>query len=373
MFALDHIAPLKSWAVDGKIKLVMGVDIGGSGFRIRFVNVNNHEQFVDLPHVKASSTAETVDALKSLIETIHDVAGDFVSEACAFAIAGPINNGVCTLTNWPGEPEARTIRVNDLPQELCPHDKTIFLNDLEAGAYGVVAADENKTIDDLFEQLWSRSAPKGPIVSNTRSAVLAMGSGFGGALIVKAPTLDAPLVLPTEIGHAQIPVVGEKDPKSEEEYAIIQHVSNHYYQGKGTPEYEDIASGRGLCLVYQYFYEKNEKKKLPLENINGGDVAQLARSGDKTAKQALTWHYIMFFRAAKAIGTSLCCDSIILALDNQVKNSWFVHAVSDQLHDEFYNFIRPDWMNGIRVYAQTKVLNFNLLGTTYMALRLAKQ
>lgn len=371
MFALDAIAPLKEWPVDGKIKLVMGIDIGGSGFRIRFVNVNKPEQFVDLPHVKASSTAETVESLKSLIETIQSVAGDFESCGAAFAIAGPINNGVCTLTNWPGEPEVRTIRINDLPEKLCPHDRTIFLNDLEAGAYGVVAAEENKTIDDLFEQLWSRTAPKGPIVSATRSAVLAMGSGFGGALILKSG-LDKPLVLPTEIGHAQIPVVGKNDTKCEEEYAIVQHVSNHYYQGKGTPEYEDIASGRGLCLVYQYFYEKNEKKKLPLENINGGDIAQDAKSGDKTARQALTWHYIMFMRAAKEIAVSLCCDSIILALDNQVKNSWFVHAISDQLKDEFYNYIRPDWMKGIRVYAQTKVLNFNLLGTTYMALRLSK-
>lgn len=372
MFAFDALAPLKEWTVDGKIKLVLGIDIGGSGFRIRLVNVNKHDQYIDVPHVKASSTAETVGALNSLIETIQSVAGDFESCGAAFAIAGPINNGVCTLTNWPGEPEVRTIRISDLPEKICPHDKTIFLNDLEAGAYGVVAAEEEKIINDLFEQLWSRSAPKGPIVSTTRSAVLAMGSGFGGALILKAG-LEGPLVLPTEIGHAQIPVVGQKDPKSEEEYAVVQHVSKHYYQGKGTPEYEDIASGRGLCLVYQYFYEKNEKKKLPLENINGGDIAQAAKSGDKTARQALTWHYLMFMRAAKEIAVSLCCDSIILALDNQVKNSWFVHAISDQLHDEFYNYIRPDWMNGIRVYAQTKVCNFNLLGTTYMALRLSQK
>ena len=76
-------------------------------------------------------------------------------------------------------------------------------------------------------------------------------------------------------------------------------------------------------------------------------------------------------RAAKGIATSLSCDSVVLALDNQVKNAWFVEAIADTLHDEFYHFIRPDWMKGIRVYTQTEVLNFNILGTSYMASKLA--
>ena len=373
MFAGNALQPLKDWSVDGKISFVMGIDIGGSGFRIRLENVHNSEQYVDLPHVKASSTVECVNALKTLIETIHDVAGNFECCAAALAIAGPIKNGVCTLTNWPGDPEARTIRVTDLPSEICPHDKTVFLNDLEAGAYGVIAADEQNIVNDLFEQLWSHKAQKGKIVSESRTAVLAMGSGLGVALILKSAMLDEPLVLPSELGHMQIPVVCKEDPAAKEEYELIQHISNHYYGGKQTPEFEDIASGRGLCLAYQFFVKKNQNKLIPVEDINGGQVAEQARQGDKTAKMALTWHYKIFLRAAKAIATSLTCDSILLALDNQVKNSWFVHAVADQLHDEFYNFIRPDWLDGVRVYAQTKVLNFNLLGTAYMARHVSRK
>jgi glucokinase len=81
----------------------------------------------------------------------------------------------------------------------------------------------------------------------------------------------------------------------------------------------------------------------------------------------------MFLRGAKAIATSMCCDSVVLALDNQVKNSMFVTEISEDLKNEFYHFIRPEWMKGIRVYTQKKFLNFNVLGTDYMAHRLASQ
>jgi glucokinase len=157
------------------------------------------------------------------------------------------------------------------------------------------------------------------------------------------------------------------------EHELIQHLSNHYYEGIHTPEYEDIASGRGLCLAYQFFKKKQDKQFVPLERLNAAEIAELARQGNKTAKDALLWHYRLFIRGAKAIGTSLCCDSLVLALDNQVKNAWFVGAVSEKLREEFNEFTRPDWIEGIRVYSQKQVLNFNILGTEYMAHSLARR
>jgi glucokinase len=200
-----------------------------------------------------------------------------------------------------------------------------------------------------------------------------MGSGFGGALIIKCPMLPEPVVLPTEIGHIQIPPVCENDPAYALEHDLIQHISNHYYMGKQMPEYEDIASGRGLCLAYQFFKRRFEREHVPFERIDAGKVAEMAKQGNRTAREALLWHYRLFIRAAKAVGTALCCDSLLLALDNQVKNQWFVASVSERLREEFYTFIRPDWMKGIRVYSQKQLLNFNVLGADYMAHSLAKR
>lgn len=367
MFTASTLAPLASWEKEDHLLICLGVDVGGSGLRIRISNAINKDQFIDLAHIRAQSTEHTHEVFINLTNAINDVVPDFETKGAVLAVAGPISNGSVVLTNWPGEVSVRTLTISKLPQRICPQGRTLFLNDLEAGAYGIIAGDEQHILEQYFEQLWPQVAPQGPIVSDSRTAVLAMGSGLGVALIVKSPLLDKPLVVPTELGHLQIPAVCNEDPNHEEEHKIIQHVSNHYYGGAQMPEYEDIASGRGICLAYQYCKMRDTKEKIPIERINGGDIAEAARLGEKTARDALSWHYKIFMRIAKAVSTSLNCDSVILALDNQVKNAWFVSAISDQLQDEFYNFIRPDWMKGIRVYSQKEVLNFNILGNDYMA------
>ncbi|OHT05367.1 Glucokinase 1 [Tritrichomonas foetus] len=371
MFAPSLLKPLASWAKEDRVKICVGVDIGGSGLRIRLSNVTKPTEFIDLPHIRAQSTAEAVESFTNLETALTELVPDFECRGAALAVAGPIKNGVVVMTNWPGDAPVRTLSVDSLPQHLFPKERTVLLNDLEAGAYGVIAADEQKTLDSHFEQLWKNEVPAGPIVSNTRTAVAALGSGLGVAMIVKTPLLKESLVLPCELGHLQVPSVCNKDPNCEEEYALIQHVSNHYYGGTQMPEYEDFSSGRGIALCYQFFLKRDKNERVPVEQINAGDVAEKARTGDKTARSAMLWCYKLFLRCCKEVATSLCCDSVLMALDNQVKNAWFVDAISDVLKEEFYNFIRPDWLKGIRVYTQIENLNFNILGTDYMAHRLA--
>lgn len=377
MFASPKaLKPINDWDKTGDhLELCIAVDIGGSGLRVRISNFKNPKQFLDLGHVKAQNTAESMEVFNNIGKALTEILIPFVTKGASLAVAGPISNGRVVLTNWIGEPEARTLVADELPEILFPRGKTAFLNDLEAGAYGIIAAEEEGILENKFEQMWSHdlSIPKSKkIISNNRTAVLAMGSGLGVALIINTPLLKSPLVVPTELGHLQIPIACANDENVQLEHDLIQHISNHYYEGEQTPEYEDIASGRGLCLTYQFFKNRLDKVKINVENINAGEVANSAKEGEKAARKALEWHYIIFMRAAKSIATSLSCDSIVLALDNQVKNAWFVEAIATSLHDEFYHFIRPDWMKGIRVYTQTEVLNFNILGTSYMALKVGQ-
>ncbi|KAK8896264.1 hypothetical protein M9Y10_014161 [Tritrichomonas musculus] len=377
MFASPKtLQAINNWSKTGDhLELCFAVDIGGSGLRVRITNAKDPKQFLDLGHVRAQNTKESLDVFTNLGQALKEIIPPFVSKGAALAVAGPISNGRAVLTNWIGDASARTLVADELPELLFPRGKTVFLNDLEAGAYGIIAAEQDGILESHFLKMWAHDPKVGKsqnIVSTNRTAVLAMGSGLGVALIMNSPMLTGPLVVPTELGHVQIPVVCHKDANCEFENELIQHVSNHYYEGKQTPEYEDIASGRGLCLTYQFFKQKYENVKIPVEQIDAGDVAQSAKEGEKAARKALEWHYRIFMRAAKGVATSLCCDSVVLALDNQVKNAWFVEAISDILHEEFYNFIRPDWMEGIRVFTQTETLNFNILGTTYMALKQSK-
>jgi glucokinase len=373
MIVAAQLEPMKTWTKQDVLKICLGVDIGGSGLRIRVSNVLSDTEHVDLEHVRAKSTAEVIAILNELAAHIDSVCGDFLCLGAALAVAGPITDNRVILTNWPGDAYERTIVVSELPQRLCPSATTVLLNDLEAGAYGVLAASEQNILDTVFEQQFSNVAPRGRIVSDRRTAVLAMGSGFGVALIIKSGLLDVPLVLGTELGHVQIPLNCDSHPDYELEHDLIQHVSNHYYGGSQSPEYEDIASGRGLQLAYQYFALQEKKETVPLDSIDPGVVAANAARGDRISRLALTWHYKLFMRSAKSIATSLCCDSVVLALDNQVKNAWFIREISDILKDEFYDFIRPSWMESLRVYAQVQLLNFNILGTDYMAHRLSKK
>lgn len=367
MLNASILNPIKAWKSGGKTKICVGVDLGGSGLRARISSVENKNQYVDIPHIPAKSTKSLVDSLTNIQNLLKKTEPTVESHGAAIAVAGPIKNGTVVLTNWPGSPELRTLSLSHLPQLIFPQNKSVFLNDLEAGAYGIVAADEQKIIEPLFTQLWKDVAPSGPVVSDSRTAVMALGSGLGAALIVNNPLSNERFVLPCELGHVQVPVVGRDDPGSQEEYDLVHHVSKFYYGGKQAPEFEDLSSGRGIKLCYQHFLQKYEHVNKNVDDIDSGDVAVLANKGNKAAKAALLWCYKLYLRLGKMIGTSLQCDSIVMALDNQVKNAAFVDSISDELKEEFYNFIRPDWMKGIRVYSQTKVLNFNILGCDYVA------
>ena len=58
----------------------------------------------------------------------------------------------------------------------------------------------------------------------------------------------------------------------------------------------------------------------------------------------------------------LGCESLVLALDDAVKNNWLIHEFADKFKYEFYDYIRPEWMKEVRIYAQKKTLDLNILG-----------
>ena len=363
-----NITSLKDWDNNNNnLKICIGIDIGGSGIRIRIVNFNNPNQTLDIGHMKAQTKNEALSIFSNIENEILKVDQNFQCLGASLAVAGPIDDDKCILTNWIGDAETRTISIKELPKRMFPENKTILLNDLEAGAYGIIAISKTGELEDKFEQLFIENSPKGDIISNHRSAVLAMGSGFGVAL---NKFTDKHQAIPTELGHLPISLSGQNNPYYNEEFELIQYVSEQCYDGKLTPEYEDICSGKGLCLAYKYFIEKETGNEFSSE-IDAAEVALKAKKGDRVARDALFWHYKMFIRAAKEITTTLTCDSCIMALDNQVKNGWFINQVEDELKDEFYCFGRPDWQANIRCYSQKEKLNFNIYGAIYIANQIA--
>lgn len=367
MFDFERIQKIKEWKTNDSIPICIGCDVGISVLKVRLSDFNNPSRFIDIGHEKANTTYKIIQVLQDLQEKLLQVDSQVIRLGSANSFAGPIKNNTVTITNWNGSIEDRSLSISQLPSSIFPKERSVFLNDLEACAYGIIAAKEQGILEENFAQLFEDKAPEGPVLSNERTAILAMGSGFGVALIARTPLHDKPVVVPTELRHIQIPPRMEKHKMFAEEDDLLEYISKCNYQGRLDPEYEDICSARGIKICYQYYHLKSTGEKINLDKIDPADIAQRAIRGERDAHDALKTHYLYYFRAAKTIASSLSCQSIVLALANQVKNYPFVMSIVEELEDEFYEFIRPDCICGTRIYSQTSLLNFNILGTIYMA------
>ena len=373
------LSTMKKWKVGNHIKYCLGADVGGSGIRFILSNYHNENQFIEHEHIKAKNSNDIYQAVNSLNTTIQKLHSKSQCCGSTFAIAGlRKSKDTVSLLNWPGPDSNRTIDVRKFPKTIYPEHHSILLNDLEACVYGIIYYNNQKKSHEYFEKLWG---PSNSLISKTNTAVLAMGTGLGGALITHDSISQRSFAVPTEMGFLQAIQEGDNYPGIEEERKIIQYTSNHLYGGKHMPIYENLASGRGMVITYQYLLQNQKNSKAIQNNIQNHsinqktitalDITNLAKNGDKIALEAMKRHYLFFTRCAKAFASSLKCESVIMALSNQVTNRWFVHTIIPEMELEFKNFTKPDWMKNISVWAQKKDINFNLLGTSYISKMIA--
>ena len=362
MLQLSQFEPLKKWTFKGKLGFCIGADVGASGMRVRFSNPEKITDFFDLPHTKANCAQDLYNALSILERFVKKASPQSQCVGASYAIPGIRNGTHITPYNWPEPNSRRTIKTELFPQSVFPKDHNFILNDLEAGAYGLYEMNLEGNLKSYFRKLWGKD---GSVVGNRRTAVMALGSGLGTALLINDTIYDQPLVVSTELGYLQAATVMKRHEKFEKEQKLVKFTSNHYYNNIQMPCYEDFSSGRGICLTYKYFTGKAD--------VPASKIAYLAQQGDKKAFETMKSHYIFFTRLAKNVAISLKCDSVVMALSNQVANDWLIRKIQGDLKKEFYDEGRPHWLDDVRVFSQTKDLNFNLIGATYMAHRAMKQ
>ena len=365
------LKPILSWGRDSKLPLCVACDVGGSGTFVRLSSFFDETKFVDLPKIKTQNARQLVKSLHDLSSDLKRVVPDAECRGSSLSVAGPISENTVVFTNWPGQYSKRTLSMSDLPDFLFPKQRSKFLNDTESTAYGIVAVNELGKLDNYFEKLFKDLSPPGGPVNDRRTAVISVGTGLGCALIVQTPLFHRKVVVPTELGHLELPPVGHRNPAYKFEKEMIQHISNHLYDGELAIEFEDITSGKGLCNLYQFLMKKETGKLIPLNTLEGAEIAQLAREKDPIAYKSMVIFNQMIFRSAKTISTTMNCDSVILSSDNQADNYYIIHDNYDVMKNEFYSYIRPDWMKTITCFTQTKRMNFNLFGTNYIAHNLA--
>ena len=358
MLKLSLFDPLKKWTCNGKLGYCVAADVGASGMRLRFCNPENITDFFDLPHAKANCAQDLYNELSIVEKFIQKSSPKAQCFGSAFAIPGIRKGTEITPYNWPEPNSRRTIKTDLFPQRVFPNGHKIILNDLEAGAYGLYQMNQVGNPKKYFRKLYGDD---GPIIGRMRTAVMALGSGLGTAILASDPIYKQPIVISTELGYLQVATVLKNHEKYKEEQKLVKHTSDYYYGNVQMPCYEDFASARGICTTYQMFSKEND--------ITASKIAYLAQKGEEGAYNSLKSHYLFFTRLAKSVAISLKCDSIVMALSNQVSNDWFIQKITKEMKEEFFDSTKPEWIKDVRVFSQIKEMNFNLLGASYLAQR----
>jgi glucokinase len=138
-------------------------------------------------------------------------------------VAGPVENGQCTLTNSSWVINAAELR------KTFGWTHVRIINDFEAIAWSL----PHLAPSDLYMVGRGKAVPTAP------AAVLGPGTGLGLACLVPRP--DGAIVMASEGGHATLP------GSSPREDAIIAHLRERYEHVSA----ERVLSGGGLVNLYQ--------------------------------------------------------------------------------------------------------------------------
>lgn len=200
--------------------LSLVADIGGTNTRVALARG---------PELLAGSIRRFRNAgfpgLEPILRAYVAAEGDPLCNAACVAVAGPIANGVATMTNldWKIDGAALT--------RATGATRTAILNDLQAQGYalGHIAPGNLRRVID---------APEADALA-TR-LVIGVGTGFNAAPVHETP--GGRLVAASECGHVNLPVRTEADLR----------LAHFVETAHGFPGVEDVMSGRGVERLYAF-------------------------------------------------------------------------------------------------------------------------
>lgn len=183
--------------------------------------------------------------------------------ACV-AAAGPVRDGVATLTNLDWTIDADTIG-------RAAHAETVsVLNDLQAQghALGHLGPDALTAVVE------------GPEAPHAAKLVIGLGTGFNCAPVYETP--GGRYVPPAEAGHANLPI------RTEMELELCRNLEDVH----GFPSVEEVLSGRGLAHTYSWIARRSGQ---PPRDVTSADIFTAAQAGDDAlATETLTLFVKMF-------------------------------------------------------------------------------
>lgn len=198
-------------------------DIGGTNTRVALADGTS----VRSDSIRRYSNAGFSGIEGVLLRFLADSGNPGVSGVCV-AAAGPVNDGVATMTNleW-------TITGPGLA-EATGASRTAILNDLQAQGYA---------LGRVAPEFLRRVIP-GPQEPGAAMLVVGLGTGMNAA-----PVHDTPwgrVVAASECGHISMPV------RTDEDYRLAKFVAESGPHAHGFAGVEDVLAGRGLERVHAF-------------------------------------------------------------------------------------------------------------------------
>ena len=194
--------------------------------------------------------------LESVIRRYVADEGGVDCRAACVAVAGPVRNGVASMTNLDWTIDKPTLA------RAANADTVAILNDLQAQGHALGHVAPENIVPVL-------SGPQPD--DHAAMLVIGVGTGFNAAPVFQADT--GRLVPPSESGHANLPI------RTEQELRLCQFVSTAH----GFPAVEDVLSGRGLERVYAFLgQEAADPREMSAQDI----MAACATASDARAQEA---------------------------------------------------------------------------------------
>lgn len=288
--------------------------------------------FPGLVFGKAASKAE----LRTFVgELLGRLEGKGRIVGAAIALAGPVSHRrEVTMTNWL---EPRDIRLEEFVEWGFPAGRTVLVNDMEAGCYGLVKhLEEDKTASSAFERLTVDGDVSSQDVSNQEIATrgmphgnrvfIAPGTGLGAAGIIEGERIGGVYPIAVELQHTPMPILNQsqgivvnwlRDQKR------IMH-----------PSWDDIISGRGLVHTYRALRSAVSASMTLAKDSDvtvgvADPAAAVAKAGvrgeDVVAEQALSVFYTCagYFCQLMALGFQ-AFGGVFIGGKSTIKNREFI-------------------------------------------------
>jgi glucokinase len=205
--------------------LLIAGDIGGTNTTIRLVELIENENTITTLF-EASYLSRKYNDLVPIIREFLSTTGQKPPQVACLAIAGPVTDNSCKLTNLDWFLEGSRLAA-DLDME-----KVILLNDFAAVCEGILALKDS----ELFTLQPGRPQKNAPL------GVIGAGTGLGESFLI--PSQGDYQIFATEGGHTDFA------PRNELELKLSNYLKTLY--NTDHVSVERIVSGQGIVAIYKF-------------------------------------------------------------------------------------------------------------------------